>query len=68
MITVFYGNQVWDEYLSWRLIDRDDTIPTGVYAYDAYNQKWWQRTHSWLVIEPNEVPAMCKAWMLILGS
>lgn len=68
MITVFYGDQVWDDYPNWLLTERDKSIPSGAYAYDAYNQLWWQLTHTWISADLNEVPAMCKAWLLILGD
>lgn len=65
MIITFYGDQVWDEYTQWSQI-LTGFIPTGLYAYDEFNQKWYQYRFKWEIISVDEVPPMCKAWVLIL--
>lgn len=63
LITVFYGDQVYDEYANWREMVMS-MVPDGAYVYS--NNVWYHKKVDYHVITEAEVPAMCKAWILIL--
>ena len=66
MVTVFYGNQVFGEYHGWTEM-REACPPDGAYIYSHDPDMWYlMYMGATLHTEYNEVPAMCKAWMLIL--
>ena len=78
MLTVFYGNQVYGEYLDWPHLMQDIWPNTDLYnggiVYDDSTRmnifsgeqttKWWRVDRTPMLIE--DVPATCKAWLLIL--
>ena len=76
MLTVFYGNQVYGEYPDWNAYKearRNGGIPDEVHKEAVIhnagslfgNQIMWWHPDGRPIATP-DVPAMCKAWVLIL--
>jgi hypothetical protein len=72
MLTVFYGNQVYGEYPHWHALYEDIKVTMDVYqsgyVYNPTPNNWqvhWSRCDGTPVMI-DYVPAICKAWILIL--
>lgn len=70
MITVFYGDQVWGIYPNIEHIVKDTMIPDGAFVFVKHllpdqQNGWWYKKVSWHRVTDDEVPPMCKAWLLL---
>lgn len=72
MLTVFYGNQVYGEYEHWHALYEEIKVTMDVYqcgyVYNHSPNKWqveWSLCSGYPV-SIEDVPAICKAWLLIL--
>jgi hypothetical protein len=67
MLTIFYGDQLYAEYPDELSNDVIRDIPDGSYIYRHSDRTWWSKDFgAGMQINKDLVPAICKAWMLIL--
>ncbi len=71
MLTVLYGNQVYDEYANWTNLYEHITPSMDIYhgayvhnnAPNRFQVEWSRCDGTPVLIE--DVPAMCRAWVLL---